>query len=80
MPIAAFLLGDGAAGVKGRVRRLLDLAGGGVQKQSVVSPVKRWMTRSAWLSWILLTTLLLVHFSALSEMHDAIEHAVRFLS
>jgi len=80
MPVAAFLLGDETDGVKGRVRRLLDLAGAGPRGSRQASKFNRWATRSALLSSLLLMILLLIHSSALAEMHDAIEHAVRLLS
>lgn len=80
MPIAAFLLGDEAAGVKGRVKRLLDLAGESIREKRTSSKFVRWVTRSAMVSSLLLTILFLMHSSALTEMHDAIEQAVRILS
>jgi Zn-dependent protease with chaperone function len=80
MPVAAFLLGNETDGVKGRVRRLLDLAGAGVNRTQPASKFTRWATRSAFLTSVLLLVLLLINSSALTEMHDAIEHAVRILS
>ena len=80
MPAAAFLLGDEMDGVKGRVRRLLDLAAAGECGAPATSKITRWVTRSALLSSILLMIILLIRTAALTEMHDVIEHAVRILS
>lgn len=80
MPLASFLLGNEIDGVKGRVKRLLDLAGGGIQQTRGISKFSRWLTRSAIVSSLLLMVFILIHTSALTEMHDAIEHVVRILS
>lgn len=80
MPLASFLLGNEIDGVKGRVKRLLDLAGGGLHQTRGISKFSRWMTRSAIVSSLLLMVLILIHTSALTEMHDAIEQVVRILS
>src|SRR6185312_4722916 len=80
MPIASFLLGNEIHGVKGRVRRLLDLAGDRNQRARGTSKYERWLTRSAVLSSLLVVVLVLTQTSALSEMHDAIEQVVRILS
>jgi Zn-dependent protease with chaperone function len=79
MPITSFLLGNEIDGVKGRVKRLLDLAGTGV-RQTRASKFSRWITRSAILFALVLMVLVLFHTTALNEMHDAIEHVVRILS
>jgi len=78
MPIASFLLGNEIDGVKGRVRRLLDLAGGTQTRTN--SRYTRWVTRLACVSSFLVIVLILIHTSALTEMHDVIEKAVRILS
>jgi Zn-dependent protease with chaperone function len=80
MPIASFLLGNEIDGVKGRVRRLLDLAGGGVHQVQGFSKLARWLTRSAFATSFVILVLVLIRTSALSEMHDAIEQVVRILS
>jgi peptidase M48-like protein len=80
MPVAAFLLGDETVGVKGRVRRLLDLAGTANHQMRATSTLHRWFARSVVVSSILLLVLFLIHFSAFVEVHAAIEQAVRVLS
>jgi Zn-dependent protease with chaperone function len=80
MPVASFLLGNEIDGVKGRVKRLLDLAGGRVHQTRGVSKYARWFTRSALVSSLLLMAFVLIRTSALTEMHDAIEQVVRILS
>jgi Zn-dependent protease with chaperone function len=79
MPVGAFLLGDETEGVKGRVRRLLVLAGT-VQDARPPSALMMWVPRLVVLTTILLLALALIHSSALTEMHAAIEQAVRILS
>ncbi len=80
MPVAAFLLGDEADGVKGRVRRLLYLAGSDgrrIRRAAKVTPrAEQWV----FVSSLLLLMVLLINSSNLAAMHDAIEHAVRMLS
>lgn len=80
MPITSFLLGNEIDGVKGRVSRLLDLAGDRTQRTRGVSKCVRWLTRSAVFTSLLVLGLVLTHTTALNEMHDAIEHVVRILS
>jgi Zn-dependent protease with chaperone function len=80
MPVAAFLLGYETDGVKGRVRRLLDLAGAGARQTRRPSRLTLWAPRLVVLSSMFLLAFLLINSSTLAAMHDAIEHAVRFLS
>jgi Zn-dependent protease with chaperone function len=80
MPVASFLLGDETVGVKGRVRRLLELAGAGAPGVGPVARFSPWATRSALFSSFLFILFLLIRTSALVEIHDAIERAVRILS
>jgi len=80
MPVAAFLLGDETNGVKGRVRRLLYLAGSGAAENRPPSVLMMWAPRLVVLSSMFLLVFALIHSSALTEMHDAIERAVRILS
>lgn len=80
MPIGAFLLGDETHGVKGRVRRLLYLAGSGPRENRPPSVFMLWAPRLVVLSSVFLLVFVLLHSSALNEMHDAIEHAVKILS
>lgn len=80
MPVAAFLLGDGTDGVKGRVRRLLDLAGAGPRQIRRPSMFTLWVPRLVMLSSLFLLALLLLNTSTFASIHDAIEHAVRILS
>lgn len=80
MPVASYLLGNETLGVKGRVGRLMDLAGGGGHRPQRASTLTRWATRSAFLTSLLLLVLVLINSSAHAEVHDAIEHVVRILS
>ena len=80
MPLASFMLGDENSGVKGRVRRLLVLAGTSVEHDRRAYRLRRWVTRSALTSSLILLVLLLAHSSALVQIHNAIESAVRLLS
>jgi Zn-dependent protease with chaperone function len=80
MPLASFLLGDENSGVKARVRRLIALAGAGVERAHPASSITRWAARSALISSVILLILMLVHSSALVQIHNAIESAVRILS
>jgi Zn-dependent protease with chaperone function len=80
MPVGAFLLGDESEGVKGRVRRLLELAVSGARESRPPSVLKVWASRLVLLSSMFLLVFALIHSSALTEMHDAIENAVRILS
>ncbi|MCU1264940.1 MAG: peptidase BlaR1 [Acidobacteria bacterium] len=79
MPVGAFLLGNEAEGVKGRVRRLLVLAGAAPDNRPR-SALRVWAPRLVVLTSMLLLALALIHSSALTEMHAAIEQAVRILS
>jgi Zn-dependent protease with chaperone function len=80
MPLASFLLGDETDGVKGRVRHLLELAGASTPGERPVARFSPWATRSTLLSSLLFLIFLLIRTSALVEIHDALERAVRLLS
>ena len=80
MPVASFLLGDETDGVKGRVRRLLDLAGTGARQTRPTSTLKLWGPRLILLASMVLLVFLLIDSSALASTHAAIEQAVRILS
>ena len=80
MPVGAMLLGDETDGVKVRVKRLLDLADTGVRQSRCSSNISGWYGRTLFLSAIFLLLFFLINASTLAALHDAIEHAVRFLS
>jgi len=80
MPVAAFLLGDETDGVKGRVSRLLDLAGADERKNHPTSKFVLWAGRSVALSSIFIMAFLLINSSALSSLHAAMEQVVRVLN
>ncbi len=80
MPVAAFLLGDETDGVKGRVRRLLDLAGANAHEPQGLSLAKTWVPRLVILTSLLILGVTFLHSSSFVEMHLAIEHAVRILN
>jgi Zn-dependent protease with chaperone function len=80
MPVASFLLGDETDGVKGRVRRLLDLAGTGARQTRPTSALKLWGPSLIILSSMVVLGFLLINSSVLASMHAATEQAVRMLS
>ncbi len=80
MPLASFLLGNEIQGVKGRVSRLLALAGEKTQRPTALSKYSVWLGRTAAFSLLAMVIVVLTRTSALSEMHDAIEQVVRILS
>ena len=80
MPVGAFLLGDETDGVKGRVRRLLDLATAGEHQIRPTSGFLLWAGRTVLLSFMLVLVFFLINSSALSSLHSAMEHVVRVLN
>jgi Zn-dependent protease with chaperone function len=80
MPVGAFLLGDETDGVKGRVSRLLDLAGAGERQHHPTSNFSLWTGRIIVLFSVFSLLLLLFTSPALSSLHAAMEHVVRTLN
>lgn len=80
MPVASFLLGDQSEGVKGRVKRLLDLAVTGKRQNRPTSNLALWIARGVFLFSISVLVFLLINSAALSSLHTAMEQVVRVLN
>ena len=78
MPAGAFILGDEAHGVMGRVNRLLALAGAG-QRQPKVTFLS-WAERIGLLLLLAGLTLTLTNTHALASLHAAMERVVQALT
>jgi Zn-dependent protease with chaperone function len=78
MPAGAFILGDEAHGVMGRVNRLLALAGAG-QRQPKVTFIS-WAERIGLLLLLAGLTLTLTNTHALASLHAAMERVVQALT
>jgi hypothetical protein len=80
MPVASFLLDDGAEGVNVRITRLLNLAAAGERRNCPPSRLTLWTGRAIALLSIFCLVFLLINSTALSSLHAAMEHVVRILN
>jgi Zn-dependent protease with chaperone function len=80
MPLAAFLVGKDARGIKARVRHLLDLASGGDEKNKARIEIATVLPLAAIIATLVVSAIFASHSHVLMTVHLFVERVVSLLS